>query len=326
MTRTAKGALYSTESRLYHKVVAPLVGLLPAPIAYGTAILRGDLIFRFSSSRKDVLNCLRLLFGDRFNEKESRRIARDHFRIRSCEPIDAIRLLGSGSSLTKLVEIRGLNYLQQASSRGRGAVLCSAHFGSLRVIFSLVGALGFPVTVVARWSQGNGPEGERGKQSWGWPYTSAFHLQSSNILQGPGAFDAASKGMNVVRNNGFLGIMIDSQAEPGDLSKPSTFEFLGQRVELVPGASAIALAAGAPLIVVLLRRSADWRHQVLEIAPPMYVEGDPAAAYAKCLALVESAVRTSPAHWNKLNPTDLVQMRLVRREDVSPRVSKLMAP
>jgi lauroyl/myristoyl acyltransferase len=131
--------------------------------------------------------------------------------------------------------------------------------------------------------------------------------------------------MNVLRKNGFLGIMIDSQAEPGDLSKPSVFEFLGHRAELVPGAGVIALAAGAPLIVVLLRRSADWRHQVLEIAPPLYVEGDPVAAYAKCLALVESAVRSSPSQWNKLNPTDLVQMRLVHREDVSRQEQQLMA-
>jgi KDO2-lipid IV(A) lauroyltransferase len=296
---------------LYYRIVAPLVGFLPGPIAYGVAILRGDMIFRFSSSSREIEKCLQQVFGEGLDARERTRAVRDHFRIRSCEPIDAIRLLGKGSALTRLVEVRGLNHLEQARANGKGAVLCSAHFGSLRVVFSLVGALGFPVTIIARWSQENGPKGRKGKQTWGWPYEKSLHLQGSNILEVPGGFDAAVKGMDVLHRNGFLGIMIDSQVEPGDLSRPLPFEFLGHQAEFVPGAGVVAQAAGAPLIVVILRRSADWRHQVLEISPPVYVQGDPVTAQGKCLALIESAVMKYPAHWNKLNPADLSQMKLI---------------
>jgi len=309
--RTGRGALYSSESRLYHQIVVPLVGFLPGPIAYGVAILRGDITYRLSASRRDMLACLQQLFGEKFDARQRAQIVRDHYRIRSCEPIDAIRLLGRGRSLTRLVEVRGLDYLKQARAKGKGAVLCSAHFGSLRVVFSLVGALGFPVTIIARWTQEDSPEGGQGKRTWGWPYAKALHLKGSNILQTPGGFDAAVKGIDVLRSNGFLGIMIDSQVEPGDMSRPFPFQFLGHEAELAMGAGVIAQAADAPLIVAILRRSADWRHQVLDIFPPVYAQRDPIAAQERCLALIESAVAKYPAHWNKMNPTDLWQMKLL---------------
>ena len=34
---------------------------------------------------------------------------------------------------------------------GKGAILCSAHFGSYDCAFSLLGASGFPVTTIGRW-------------------------------------------------------------------------------------------------------------------------------------------------------------------------------
>jgi hypothetical protein len=46
-----------------------------------------------------------------------------------------------------------------------------------------------------------------------------------------------------------------------------------------------------------LYRAADYRHQVLEISAPVPVEGDTAAAFARCAAEVSAAIRRSPAHW-----------------------------
>src|ERR1700758_4310650 len=37
------------------------------------------------------------------------------------------------------------------SAAGKGALLCSAHFGSYDPAFSLLGASGFPVTTIGRW-------------------------------------------------------------------------------------------------------------------------------------------------------------------------------
>jgi uncharacterized membrane protein len=46
-------------------------------------------------------------------------------------------------------------------------------------------------------------------------------------------------------------------------------------------------------------RTADYRHQVLEISPPVHCPSDEdvATAFARCAAEVSAAIQRSPAHW-----------------------------
>ena len=46
-------------------------------------------------------------------------------------------------------------------------------------------------------------------------------------------------------------------------------------------------------------RAADYRHQVLEISPPVQCPAgeDAATSFARCAAEVSAAIRRSPAHW-----------------------------
>ena len=62
-----------------------------------------------------------------------------------------MRLRGRARALGKLVEIRGREHLDAALAAGKGAILCSAHFGSYDSAFSLLHASGFPVTSIGRW-------------------------------------------------------------------------------------------------------------------------------------------------------------------------------
>lgn len=57
---------------------------------------------------------------------------------------------------------------------------------------------------------------------------------------------------------------------------------------------------GAKVIVGLLRRSPDWRHQVLEISDPVPVQGNPVEAFKQCLATIEATIWRYPAQWDKL--------------------------
>ena len=53
--------------------------------------------------------------------------------------------------LRKLVEIRGRDHLEAALAGGKGAILCTGHFGSHQNAFSVVNASGRPVTTIGRW-------------------------------------------------------------------------------------------------------------------------------------------------------------------------------
>jgi lauroyl/myristoyl acyltransferase len=232
-----------------------------------------------------------------------------------------MRLLGNGKALTRLVEVRGLENLRAALAGGKGAILCSAHFGSPMSCFSLVGALGFPVTLIADWSYSKEPKKRllnklfhRLKHDM--PVSS--HLHRPNIERKSGNHGVAVQAAMLLRQNEFVGIMIDAKVKPIFHSRPMAFDFLNGKAILVPGATTIAQLTGAPVMVVLLHRSADWRHQVLEISSPIRVEGDPVTAFKQCLALIEAAIRRYPAQWGHLFLSQLVEKGLV-----SPEVASL---
>ena len=60
----------------------------------------------------------------------------------------------------------------------------------------------------------------------------------------------------------------------------------------------LAQLTGAPVLVAFLHRSPDYQHQVLEISPPVPIDGQTKTAFGRCAAAIDAAIRTSPAHWN----------------------------
>jgi len=300
---------------LYPKFVVPAVAFLPAPLAYGVAIVHADILCRLQGDlRKELEYRMRLVLGDQLPVNGEERAARDYFRMRSCERVDQIRLLGSGRALLNLVEVRGLEHLKAAVKQGRGAILCSAHFGSPTCSFSVVGAHGLPVTLIARWSY---PK-DRGKSvirrlinriANNVPFTS--HLKGPNIMRKPGRLAIAFQAATLLRQNEMVGIMIDSVLRAGDPSKPVTVDFLNHKAILVPGAVVVAQITKAPLLIMLMRRSNDLRHQILEISPPIHIDEDTIGTYQRCLTVVGAAIRRYPAQWALWDSPDLVRMGLV---------------
>ena len=125
--------------------VAPLLALLPARLSYRAACWRGDWTFRSApGKRREVVRNLRQVLGEELSPDKAESLARDIFRIRTCEVVDLMRLRGRARSLRRLVEIRGREHLDAALAEGKGAILCSAHFGSYLCAFSPVHASGVP--------------------------------------------------------------------------------------------------------------------------------------------------------------------------------------
>src|SRR5208282_1713671 len=76
---------------------------------------------------------------------------RDWYRFFSCEAVDVKLLRHGARPLRRLVEIRGREHLEAALAAGKGAILCTGHFGSYNSGFSVLHASGFPVTTIGRW-------------------------------------------------------------------------------------------------------------------------------------------------------------------------------
>jgi len=295
-----RGSRASVRARLL-SIALPFVAALPSRIAYGAALVYGDVWYRLSSLRGETIECVELLFGDRLSPEQCEQVARSHYRIRSCELVDRTLFQSDEERLLSLVEVKGLENLNSALAGGRGAVVCSGHFTAIEITtFSLIGALRFPITIVARWST---------KSSY-----RDFHFARPNIERRPGNYSMAVQVMDVLRQNELVGIMVDHAFRQEDASRRSAFEFLNKRAYFVPGATTIAQLAGSPVIVATLHRAPDWRHQVLEVSPPISVGRDPVETFGECLKIIETSVRQNPAQWKKLTRPDLRAMGLASKE------------
>ena len=80
--------------------------------------------------RAEVVRNLGQLLGDDLGPDDAERLTRDWFRLASCNAIDVMRLRYRARPLRRLVEIRGREHLEAALAGGKGAIVCSAHFGS----------------------------------------------------------------------------------------------------------------------------------------------------------------------------------------------------
>jgi lauroyl/myristoyl acyltransferase len=91
-------------------------------------------------------------------------------------------------------------------------------------------------------------------------------------------------------------------------------DFLNGKASFLPGAITLAKLTGAPVLIMLLHRSPDWRHQVLEISLPVSVDGDTQVALRRCLAVIEEAIRRNPAHWIYWRVPYLIRYGLISKE------------
>jgi lauroyl/myristoyl acyltransferase len=294
--------LRKVESLAYWLVVAPLVACLPARLAYRVACWRGDWTCRsWPEKRSEIIGDLRQVLGDELTLEAAERLTRDLFRFRSCEVIDVMRLRGRGRPMGRLVEIRGREHLQAALAGGKGAIVCTPHFGSHLSAFAVLHASGIPVTTMGRWDwkYDTGVSSAEGR-FWNLVLARRVlrHRQRPNIEPWPGRIQVAAQAAAVLRANEV--VTISSDAAPLDAERARAIEmpFLGRQARLLPGVVTLARLTGAPVLMAFMYRSADYHHQVLEISPPVPMDGEMKTAFGRCAAAMDGAIRTSPAHWN----------------------------
>ena len=190
-------------------------------------------------------------------------VTRDRFRFASCKAVDVKRLRHSARPLRRLVEIRGWEHLEAALAEGRGAILCTGHFGSCDTGFSVLHTSGFPVTVIGCRSHAYAA-GRSSAEQWFWErfYTRPTwrYRQRPNIEPWPDGFKVAAVAAGVLRANEVVTISVDAPPLDGDQARAIEVPFLGRRARLLPGVVTLAQVTGAPVLTAFLYRAADYRH------------------------------------------------------------------
>ena len=314
---TKAGSLLArVEGIAYWTVVAPLAACLPGWLAYRVACWRADWGRRIRPQQhSEVVRALRQVLGDEASGDEAERLARELFRFRSCEIMDLMLLRGRARPLRRLVEIRGREHLEAALAGGKGAILCTGHFGSHQGAFSLVNAIGFPVTSIGRWDwKYDSAVSPAERRFWDLAFARRVlrHRRRPHLEPWPGRFNIAVQAAAALRDNEVVAICSDAGPLAADQARSLRVPFLGGEARLLPGVVSIAKVTGAPVLMAFLYRSADYRHQTLEISPPVPMEGDTETAFGRCVAAIDAAIKRNPASWNLWSEKDaLVRLGLI---------------
>jgi lauroyl/myristoyl acyltransferase len=313
-------------------LAAPAQACLPAVLGYRIACWQGDLLFWCQAGKRtELARNLQLVLGNDLGSAAARQVTRDWFRLDSCKAVDVMRLRRGARPLRRLVEIRGREHLEAALAAGRGAILCTAHFGSYESGFSVLHAGGFPVTSIGRRPHMNTTD-ISSAQRWLWELVYAKpvwrYRQRPNIEPGTGRFQVAAQAAEALHANEVVTITIDAPPLDRDEARAVEVPFLGRRARLLPGVVTLAQVTGAPLLMGFLYRAADYRHQVWEISAPVPVQGDTATAFERCAAEVSAAIRRSPAQWDCWNSrVALANLGLIPpQQDRSPAAGPVLPP
>jgi len=151
------------------------------------------------------------------------------------------------------------------------------------------------------------------------------HRQRPNIEPFPGRVQVAAQAAVALRANEVVTISSDAPALDTSRGGVLDMPFLGHQATLAPGVVTLARLTGAPVLTMFIHRSADYRHQVLEISPPVPMDGDMAAAFAPCVTAIEAAIRKGPSEWVYWGETsDLTDLGLLsaRRDSTSSSTAR----
>jgi KDO2-lipid IV(A) lauroyltransferase len=228
-------------------------------------------------------------------------------RVGSCEIIDIMRLRNRTRPLGKLIEFRGREHLEAAMAAGKGAILCTAHFGSYVSAFSLIHASGIPVIDIGRWWWNYDPNSSPAvRRFWDFAYARRLlrYRAGPNIEPWTGRIMSGVQAVRALRRNEVVTILPDAAPLEGDESRVIKVPFLGGEGTFLPGVIHLARSSGAPVLMVRVTRLADYRHQVVEISPPLSLEGEMQEAFARCAAAMEAAIRANPAQWGRWDDTE----------------------
>lgn len=236
--------------------------------------------------RTVALKNLRAAYGHEKSESEIRAMAREVFRHFARESLVFFHLLSlSRDEINALIDVEGIEHLDNALREGKGCVVITAHYGNWELLARKMALLGYIINVIARDSDDPGMTGiaTRIRENGGYR---VFDRDQPMI----GAF-------RCLKNNEILGILPD-QNESGGVF----VDFFGRPAATAVGPAVLSLRSGAPIVPMFAFRKPDGRYQAIaypriEFTPTGDRDKDVRDLTALITAAIEREVRRNPTQW-----------------------------
>ncbi len=260
---------------------------LPLTLSLRLASLLGRLVFDLIGFRRDVaVGNIRRHLKEAYDEQTPVRVASQSYSnfAMSMAEFARLPLIDSHYIQQNICRIDGLEHLDDALRKGKGAVLVTGHFGSWEVLGCVLAKLGYPIVFLV------------GRQRN--PYVQKL---MNDLRQRSGIetveLDRVFRAVGKVRSNKFIAMLADQ-----DAGRKGVFvEFLGEKASTPKGPARISLIAKAPLIPGFIIRHGTDKHQIVieePIDPGSYRGRDPVVGITQAYtSVIESYVRRFPEQW-----------------------------
>jgi KDO2-lipid IV(A) lauroyltransferase len=261
---------------------------LPLPTLRRVADAAAWLIRKLAPSRqREAIANLRRTFGDRYTEREYRRLAAEVTRGICRTMVELLKSpYLSAEELARLVRLHHLEYLQEALAAGRGVILLTGHYGNWELLGARLARLGFPVSVVARDSAES---------------STASLINRSREVHGTEVLlrEDTRAMLRALRHNRILGILPDQHAAG---SGALIVDFLGRPASTAVGVPTLAARTGAVIVPGFCLRRPDgtfdvYLHPPLELAATGDREADLRANTELMNRVIGEQILAHPEQW-----------------------------
>jgi KDO2-lipid IV(A) lauroyltransferase len=193
-----------------------------------------------------------------------------------------------GAALRMIVEERGAEHLRQALTAGNGAIAIGLHYGNWELAGAWISQCIAPLHAVGK------EQRDPFMTRLAFPWRIKYGIRG--IVTGK---QPSSALLRALKANEVLGLVSDQNGGRAGMFAP----FCGIQASCAPGAAALALKTGAPLLAVYGERLGPGRIRCV-CTPPVDMSNlpaDPAAAQlevqTRINSLIEHIVREDPGQW-----------------------------
>lgn len=261
---------------------------LPLKFSYFMADLIGGAYCRLSpKDRGAVVANLRVVFGESADEKKLHKTARGVFRNFAKYLVDFFRFTRIDKEyIDRSIKMEGLERIDAALERGKGAILLSAHIGNWELGGAALSLSGYPVNAVVLTHQDK-------------KINDFFTRQRMQGKMRPIEIGATLKACyRTLKGNGLLALLGDRDFTKNGLRIP----FFGKATLIPKGPAVFAYREGAAILPTFMVREPGDTFRLF-INEPIYADQQQDEESAviglaeRYLLSIESCVRAYPSQW-----------------------------
>lgn len=264
--------------------------IIPRSWVYAIANGLGALGYIFAvKQRKIAAESLCIAFGNDKSSQEIRKIIKDCFVSIAKGGVEVLLIVERPFLLKKMVKIIGKENLESAISKGKGAIVVSAHFGNFPLILAKLGFEGYKAAGIMRYMRD-----ERAEKIF-LGYRKKFGVKT--IYTQPRRV-CVEESIRSLRNNEFLFILLDQNFGTGGIF----VDFFGKEAATATGPVVLAQRTGAVIIPCFMVRQSDNTHQLifeqaLNLEEGRNAQETVAINIQRLTSVIESYIRRYPAEW-----------------------------